>query len=138
MLLRWTCSPIGRSSKAAELLPQPAVELCWLLPKACSQFRLRGNVLVLPTDQDWQQREHHWQGLTPKWRALWGWPEPGERFDTAGDFPAELGDVIPLPEHFHLVRIALSQVELLELRDHPHQRRGWQRDQGWLEERLNP
>ena len=59
-----------RSSKAAELLPQPAVELCWLLPKARSQFRLRGNDLALPTDQDWQQREHHWQGLTPKERAL--------------------------------------------------------------------
>ena len=82
--------------------------------------------------------EHHWQGQALKGRALWGWPEPGARFDAAEDFPAELGDVIPLPENFQLVRIALSQVELLELRDHPHQRRRWQRDQAWLEERLNP
>lgn len=30
----------GRSTKAAELKHQPAVELCWLLPKARCQFRL--------------------------------------------------------------------------------------------------
>jgi len=128
----------GRSAKAAELKHQPAVELCWLLPKARCQFRLRGQASALPIEEEDQERPRHWQGLTPTGQALWGWPEPGARFDIAGDFPAELGDVIPLPEHFHLVRIALSQVELLELRDHPHQRRGWQRDQGWLEERLKP
>ena len=30
----------GRSAKPAELRHQPAVELCWLLPKARCQFRL--------------------------------------------------------------------------------------------------
>jgi len=37
-------------------------------------------------------------------------------FDGAGEFPAELADETPLPEHFQLQRIELSQVELLELR----------------------
>ena len=102
----------GRSSKAAELLLQPALELCWLLPKVRSQFRLRGNVC-----SNWSITGK----VTPKGCAFWGWPEPGARFDAAGDFPADLVDDIPLPEHFQLVRIALSQVELLELRDHYHQ-----------------
>jgi pyridoxamine 5'-phosphate oxidase len=37
-----------------------------------------------------------------------------------------------------LLRIALSQVELLELGGHPHRRLRWRADQGWLEQRLNP
>ena len=45
---------------------------------------------------------------------------------------------MPMPDHFQLLRIALEQVELLELGDHPHQRRRWCRDGGWSEERLNP
>jgi pyridoxamine 5'-phosphate oxidase len=32
----------------------------------------------------------------------------------------------------------VEQVELLELKGHPHERRRWRADQGWLEERLNP
>ena len=32
----------ARSSKAPELEQQPAMEICWLMPKAKQQFRLRG------------------------------------------------------------------------------------------------
>ena len=74
----------GQSSKAAELLLQPAVELCWLHLNVRSQLRLRGNGLALPTDQDWQQREHDWQSLTPKCFALYGSPEPSAGFDAEG------------------------------------------------------
>ncbi len=128
----------GRSTKTAELQQQPAVELCWLLPKARCQFRLRGNVLTLPTDVGREERQRHWHQLTPSGRALWGWPEPGAAFDASEDFPVELADETPQPEHFQLLRIELAQVELLELRDHPHQRRRWRQDRGWHEERLNP
>ncbi|MFQ6540050.1 MULTISPECIES: pyridoxamine 5'-phosphate oxidase family protein [Aphanothece] len=128
----------GRSAKQVELQQQPAVELCWLLPKARSQFRLRGDVLTLPPDVDRDARLRHWYQLTPSGRALWGWPEPGAAFDAAEAFPLELADATPLPEHFQLLRIDLAQVELLELRDHPHLRRRWRRAHGWQEERLNP
>lgn len=33
-----------------------AVELCWLLPRARCQFRLRGAVMILPPDQDQKER----------------------------------------------------------------------------------
>jgi len=128
----------GRSAKPAELRQQPAVELCWLLPKARCQFRLRGAVLTLPAAVELEERQRHWDGLPPAGRALWGWPEPGALLDSAAAFPAELADDTPLPAHFQLLRIALEQVELLELRDHPHQRRRWRRDGGWSEECLNP
>jgi len=132
----------GRSAKAAELFQEPRVELCWLLPKARCQFRLRGQRLQLDPDSNLAARTQHWQQLNPGARALWGWPQPGANFDATGDatgpFPAELTDGTPLPDCFELVRIAVEQVELLELTGHPHQRRRWQADQGWTEQRLNP
>jgi hypothetical protein len=52
--------------------------------------------------------------------------------------PAEVTDDVPMPEHSRLLRIALEQAELLELRDHSHRRRRWRRRTGWSEEQLNP
>ena len=128
----------GRSAKPAELIRQPAVELCWLLPRARSQFRLRGNLQTLPAEQGQKERERHWQMLSPGGRALWGWPPPGEPLDPEAAFPEQLPDGSPLPDHFQLLRIALAQVELLELTGHPHRRRRWRGESGWAEERLNP
>jgi pyridoxamine 5'-phosphate oxidase len=132
----------GRSAKAAELRQEPRVELCWLLPKARCQFRLRGQRQQLDPDSNLAARTQHWQQLNPGARALWGWPQPGANFDATSDatgpFPAELAYGTPLPDCFELVRIAVEQVELLELTGHPHQRRRWRADQGWAEQRLNP
>ena len=128
----------GRSAKPAELAHQPAVELCWLLPRARSQFRLRGSLQTLAPEWVQRERERHWQMLSPGGRALWGWPAPGEPFDPEAAFPEQLADGSPLPDHFQLLRIALAQVELLELTGHPHRRRRWRGESGWAEERLNP
>ena len=127
-----------RSSKSAELQAEPRVELCWLLPQARSQFRLRGERRVLQTPSLDEARNQHWQQLNPGARSLWGWPEPGAPFDAGAAFPDALADGTPLPDCFELVRIAIDQVELLELTGHPHQRRRWRADQAWAEERLNP
>ena len=128
----------GRSAKAEQLQRQPAVELCWLLPRARSQFRLRGAVINLPAARYGQERQRHWQQLTPEGRALWGWPPPGAPLDATAPFPAALAEDAPLPPTFVLLRIALTQVELLELGGQPHRRRRWRADQHWREERLNP
>jgi pyridoxamine 5'-phosphate oxidase len=126
----------GRSAKAAELELQPAVELCWLLPRARAQFRLRGR--LEPPPQAQLERQRHWQALTPGGRALWGWPPPGAPLAAEDSFPQELPAESPQPDHFLLLRIALEQVELLELTAHPHRRRRWRRHTGWREELLNP
>jgi pyridoxamine 5'-phosphate oxidase len=128
----------GRTAKVAELQHQPAVELGWLLPKARCQFRLRGDLQPLPPELEGAERRRHWQALTPSGRALWGWPPPGAPLQPGAAFPAELSDALPPPEHFQLLRIALEQVELLELGEHPHRRRRWRRAAGWAGEPLNP
>jgi pyridoxamine 5'-phosphate oxidase len=128
----------GRSAKVAELHHQPALELGWLLPRARCQFRLRGRLLSLPAEQEASERQRHWQALTPEGRALWSWPAPGEPLEAGACFPAELGEELPIPTCFRLLRIGLEQVELLELTNHPHHRRRWCREDGWLEQRLNP
>jgi pyridoxamine 5'-phosphate oxidase len=128
----------GRSAKTGELAHQAAVELCWLLPKARSQYRLGGVLLPLVPDQQQRERRHHWARLTPGGRALWGWPQPGAPLDRDGAFPAELPDEAPMPAHFVLLRIAIGQVELLELVGTPHRRRRWRADQQWREQELNP
>ena len=128
----------GRSPKAAELQAEPRLELCWLLPKARCQFRLRGDRLRLNAEAEAQERRRHWHQLSPGARALWGWPPPGAPFDPAAAFPSELADDSPLPECFELLRIQISQVELLELKGHPHQRRRWRADQDWAEHWFNP
>jgi pyridoxamine 5'-phosphate oxidase len=127
-----------RSAKVAELARQPALELCWLLPRARCQFRLRGRWQPLAADQDLAERQRHWQALSPGGRALWGWPPPGQPLDRDAPFPQEIADTDPLPEAFLLLRIHLEQVEQLQLSDHPHQRRRWRLDTGWREELLNP
>jgi len=128
----------GRSAKTAELALQPAVELCWLLPKARAQFRLRGQLQVVAEPLLEQERQRHWQALSPGGRALWGWPEPGAPLERDACFPQELAAALPLPEHFVLLRIALEQVELLTLSGHPHRRRRWRLATDWREEDLNP
>lgn len=128
----------GRSAKPVELAHQPQVELCWLLPKARTQFRLRGSLQKLPSDRLFRERQRHWQTLTSGGRALWGWPTPAEPLEAGALFPAELDGEVPMPDHFLLLRFALTQVELLELGDHPHRRRRWRLESGWADEALNP
>jgi pyridoxamine 5'-phosphate oxidase len=128
----------GRSSKAQQLQAEPRVELCWLLPKARCQFRLRGRCLELDPEPQEAARQQHWQQLQPSGRALWGWPAPGQPLERTAPFPADLPDTTPMPSHFALVRIALGQVELLELGGNPHRRRRWRAAEGWIETDLNP
>ncbi|QEY32075.1 pyridoxamine 5'-phosphate oxidase [Synechococcus sp. RSCCF101] len=128
----------GRSAKAAELQAQPAVEVCWLLPKARRQFRLRGRVAELEPERRRREENRHWLALRPAGRALWGWPQPGAARESDALFPAELADDSPIPASFLLLRLEIERAELLDLRDHPHRRSLWRLEQGWREEPLNP
>ena len=124
----------GRSSKTSELNHQPQVELCWLLRKARQQYRLRGTTAgIAPRDGDAQ-----WRSLSPSGRALWGWPQPGQPFDSEASFLPELPEDTPIPDHFLVMQISIQQVELLDLNHHPHQRLRWRLADGWQEQRLNP
>jgi pyridoxamine 5'-phosphate oxidase len=69
---------------------------------------------------------------------VWGWPSPGAALEADAPFPAALEDNTPLPEHLQLLRIGLTQVELLELMPQPHRRRRWRLADGWREQAVNP
>jgi pyridoxamine 5'-phosphate oxidase len=127
-----------RSEKPHDLRHQPRVELCWLFRKTREQFRLRGLARVIDGDRDHEALERHWQRLTPRGRAVWGWPQPGGPFEPKGPWPEQIPDGVPKPDLLALIRVQLERVEQLDLKPHPHLRRCWLRDQGWLEQHLNP
>ena len=127
----------SRSAKADELARQPAVELCWLLPRARCQFRLRGVRQALEPPLEGQERQRHWGQLSPGARAVWSWPAPGSPLEADMAFPGQ-EDATEPPACFQLLRLELSRVELLDLAPHPHRRCRWRAAAGWREEPLTP
>jgi pyridoxamine 5'-phosphate oxidase len=128
----------GRSAKMAELSHQSVGEICWLLPRARVQFRLRGPLAVLPQAEEQRERFRYWRALSPEARALWDSPGPGLPLDLEDPMADNLSDGAPMPMHFVLLRFALLHVEALELMVHPHRRRRWRLETGWAEEPLHP
>ena len=124
----------ARSEKFEELLQQPRVEVCWLLTKAKQQYRLRGT--WLPQEQT--IHAERWTTLSPRGRALWGWPAPGQPLERDAAFPSELDDSTDCPQHFVVLQLQINRAELLDLSRHPHQRIRWSRDDDWQEHPLNP
>ena len=121
--------------------PGLSLALATQAPTACAPDAPSGALpltLPLPAADAAREQARHWQALTPEGRALWGWPAPGMPFDAAAPFPVALPEDAPQPPAFLLLRIALEQVELLELGAQPHRRRRWQAASDWGEERLNP
>lgn len=128
----------ARSEKPSETQHLPRVELCWLFRKAREQFRLRGSVRLVNSEQDPATLLDHWQRLTPSGRVVWAWPAPGQPFDAAGPWPEEVPDGAPIPSQLLLMRVDLDRVEQLDLKPHPHLRRCWTLADRWRECRLNP
>lgn len=127
-----------RSDKFIELTHQSDVELCWMLMKARQQFRMRGCVELLTGEDSFELRQKAWSQISPQGRSVWAWPHPGFPQQPDADFPALVNDEVPLPEHFIVLRVRVAQVELLDLRPHPHQRIRWSAENNWQEQRLNP
>jgi pyridoxamine 5'-phosphate oxidase len=127
-----------RSDKIDELNHQRHVELCWLLPKARQQFRLRGSISSFTTTTEPELCRTAWLSLTPQGRAVWSWPHPGQPFQADADFPEDVDDSMPMPDHFIVLRLKLDQVEQLDLKPHPHRRVRWCAADNWSEQRLNP
>lgn len=128
----------ARSSKVEDLAVEPRAELCWLLPKARCQFRLRGVALKLAPETQQEREQAHWMQLRPEGRALWGWPAPGQPLEATAHFPSAIPDGTPTPDSFVLLSLEIHQVELLELTGSPHRRRRWIANNGWQVTDLNP
>lgn len=127
-----------RSAKVSELQHDPRHAVCWLLPKARCQFRFRGQQRQLDAGVVRQRCLHHWEQLRPEGRALWGWPAPGAPLDHEATFAPAIANGTPMPDHFMLLSLQITAVELLELSGNPHRRRRWRSEDDWIEHRLNP
>ena len=123
-----------RSEKFKELEKNNTVEICWLFPKAKSQFRFRG---IAKKDINIEAIEF-WKNLSPHSRSLWAWPLPGAKYNELSLYPAEIKDGVPKLENFILLRIDMFEVDQLILRKPINIRKRWLKSSGWNEERINP
>ncbi|OUE49762.1 MAG: hypothetical protein BTM33_01615 [Synechococcus sp. Lanier] len=128
----------SRSQKSIEIQENPRIEICWLLPKAKSQFRFRGIVSFLTAESEKEGLLLHWQKLSERAKAAWFWPAPGLPFISLSNFPLQIPEETPPPDNFELIRVNCEMVELLELTGTPHRRFCWKAENGWLKEAINP
>ena len=128
----------GRSEKCEELNHQPAAEVCWLFAKAKQQFRLRGVISRITPERDPALVRHYWGTMRDSGRALWAWPQPGAAFSSDALFADAVPEDTAPPDHFVVCLLAVAQVELLDLTQHPHRRTRWALADLWREHRLNP
>ena len=122
-----------RSQKYYELNSNNNVEICWLFSKSKCQFRIRGN----STKDFGRDRLLHWQQLSNKSKAMWGWPSPGSQFEHNKNNYLSLS-TNEIYKNFILLKIDITQVDQLLLNNPIHTRRRWSKNIVWIEERINP
>lgn len=133
----------ARSEKAEQVNRYPWGEACWYFPNTREQFRLSGALtLVSESSSDATHqtaRQKAWQDLSDAARSQFTWPDPGKSrtADAFDDPPPDAS--IPLP-HFCLLLLNPSQVDHLELRGTPQNRRLYQFTEtgDWFLEEVNP
>ncbi|MEM9136918.1 MAG: Npun_F5749 family FMN-dependent PPOX-type flavoprotein [Cyanobacteria bacterium P01_F01_bin.42] len=129
-----------RSDKMLSLQNQAQVEVCWYFTKTREQFRFAGQMLAIDGEsaEDAGLRQEAWQRLSDNAQRQFYWPTPGER--RAPD--AAFEEIEPLslpPDSFVLLLLSPMQVEHLQLRGNPQERKRYGlRNEGWGVERINP
>ncbi|MEH2296500.1 Npun_F5749 family FMN-dependent PPOX-type flavoprotein [Nostoc sp.] len=135
----------ARSAKGDQIQQQPWAEVCWYFPNTREQFRFTGCLTLVSgddSDQDLQPaRISMWQELSDAARLQFAWPHPGKpRVETPEAFaPPAPNPVQPVP-NFCLLLLDPVQVDHLELRGQPQNRKFYRRDQNqeWFCEEINP
>lgn len=129
----------SRSEKCQQLAANSWAEACWYFAQTREQFRLLGPV-VLATERDETLnavRQATWRDRTEAARQTFTWPPPGTPRATADAFTI----VAPTepPGHFVLLVLAPHQVDYLDLRPSPFDRRLFQlADGNWRDTSVNP
>ncbi|MEA5506454.1 Npun_F5749 family FMN-dependent PPOX-type flavoprotein [Halotia wernerae UHCC 0503] len=134
----------ARSEKADQIKQQPWAEICWYFPNTREQFRIAGCLTLVrnnsyyPTLQ--QAMINSWQELSDAGRLQFAWPHPGQsRVDEQTAFELPPDPTQPLP-NFCLLLLDPVQIDHLELRGKPQNRRSYYRDenQEWSSQEINP
>lgn len=135
----------SRSAKADQIQQQPWAEVCWYFPNTREQFRITGCLTLVSSDDSHQDlkldRISIWQELSDAARLQFAWPHPGKpRLENPEAFAPPAPDPVqPLP-NFCLLLLDPLQVDHLELRGEPQNRKFYRRDenQEWFCEEINP
>ncbi|MFS0518076.1 Npun_F5749 family FMN-dependent PPOX-type flavoprotein [Nostoc sp. UIC 10607] len=135
----------NRSAKADQIQQQPWAEVCWYFPNTREQFRITGCLTLVGNDDSHHNlqpaRISMWRELSDAARLQFAWPHPGkprvlelEAFEPPAPDPVQ-----PVP-NFCLLLLDPVQVDHLELRGEPQNRRFYRRDenQKWFCEEINP
>lgn len=125
----------GRSQKMAQLAKQPIAELVVWTPHERQQFRLHGPIRLV---RGGAERVEIWQQMSDAARATFAWPNPGQPRQAGDTFVHGVPAIAEPPNHFILLVLEPTEVETLELNEHPHARRRWRKQGDWHVEMLNP
>ncbi|MBE9050414.1 pyridoxamine 5'-phosphate oxidase family protein [Nostocales cyanobacterium LEGE 11386] len=134
----------SRSDKVYQIQQQPWAEICWYFPNTREQFRISGCLTLVKGDNSHPTlqpaRITTWQELSDAARLQFAWPHPGKpRVDESAAFkPPPPNPTQPVP-NFCLLLLDPVQVDHLELRGEPQNRRIYSRDeQQWSIQEINP
>jgi pyridoxamine 5'-phosphate oxidase len=125
----------ARSEKVAQVRENASAEMVFWLPRRREQFRVKGKITLAA---DPALRSAFWAELSASARAMYLWPTPGSALDDAAPFPRAVDASHAVPETFAVLLLSPGAIEALDLNAHPHDRRRWERADGWVERRLNP
>jgi pyridoxamine 5'-phosphate oxidase len=135
----------ARSHKIDQIKKQPWAEICWYFPNTREQFRLSGCLTLIGDDHDHRifqpARIKTWQELSDAARLQFAWPHPGQpRVDRPGAFEPSPPDPAHPVANFCLLLLDPVEVDHLELRGEPQNRRIYYRDEqnNWSSQEINP
>ncbi|RCJ17613.1 pyridoxamine 5'-phosphate oxidase [Nostoc sp. ATCC 43529] len=135
----------SRSAKTDQIQQQPWAEACWYFPNTREQFRLTGCLTLVGNDDSHEDlqpaRISIWQELSDAARLQFAWPHPGKpRVKELQAFEPPAPDPIQPVPSFCLLLLDPVQVDHLELRGEPQNRKFYHRDenQKWFCEEINP
>ncbi|MCF4970375.1 Npun_F5749 family FMN-dependent PPOX-type flavoprotein [Nostoc sp. CMAA1605] len=133
----------SRSEKIDQIQQQPWAEVCWYFPNTREQFRITGELTVVSSDESHPlqaARIAMWQELSDAARLQFAWPHPGKpKAEPAAFEPPPPEPHQPLA-NFCLLLLEPTQVDHLELRGEPQNRRIYYCDQNqqWSIKEVNP
>ncbi len=132
-----------RSEKPEQIAQNSWAEVCWYFPSTREQFRLTGTLrLIGATELDeklQKARQSAWQELSDSARVQFAWAHPRQARAEAETFsPPMPSQVEPLPQ-FCLLLLEPIEVDHLELRGEPQNRRIYELNETkWTELEVNP
>ncbi|MCC0177290.1 pyridoxamine 5'-phosphate oxidase family protein [Waterburya agarophytonicola K14] len=132
-----------RSAKIEDIAHNSRGEICWYFTKTREQFRIRGNLRLVKTqekDLDLQKaRQITWHNLSDSARSQFTWADLGQSVGDRSAFDVEpLNPNLPL-DNFCLLLLIPQKIDHLQLKGDPQQRCLYklEKDSTWSNQLIN-